>query len=397
MKGNLCTVLSRAPSWVYNSGSLFQAPFHGDKRLRGEALSPRPGVLAVEPYIPGRSKIAGAGPVIKLSSNETPLGPSPRAVEAYRAAAGHLDRYPDGSSTALREALGAAHGLDPARIVCGNGSDELFHVLAQAYLGPGDEAIYTEHGFLVYRIAILAAGATPVIAPERNLTADVDAILKRITPCTRAVFIANPNNPTGTYLSADEVRLLRHALPDNVLLVLDGAYAEYAGDEDYEAGLELASTTPNTIMTRTFSKIYGLAAARAGWGYMAAEIADSMNRIRSPFNLAGPSQAAAIAALEDRAHIERAQAHNKLWRANVTRELREMGYDVPESAANFVLIPFGTEPGRTAQDADDFLISKRIIARQLAAYKLPNALRLTIGLEQENRAALDALREFKNR
>jgi histidinol-phosphate aminotransferase len=365
--------------------------------VRGEAPSPRPGVLAVDPYVPGRSKIVGAGPVIKLSSNETPLGPSPRALDAYREAASRLDRYPDGSSTALREALGAAHGLNPAQIVCGNGSDELFHVLAQAYLGPGDEAIYTKHGFLVYRIAILAAGATPVVAPEANLTANVDAILECVTPRTRAVFIANPNNPTGTYLNTAELRRLRNALAENVLLVLDGAYAEYVNNADYEAGIELAATTPNTIMTRTFSKIYGLAAARIGWGYMPAAIADSMNRIRSPFNLAGPSMAAAIAGLEDKAHIARAQAHNTLWRRKVTLELREMGFDVPESAANFVMIPFGTEPGQTAQDADDCLIGKRIILRQLAAYKLPEALRMTIGLEQENRAALDALREFKRR
>ncbi len=281
--------------------------------------------------------------------------------------------------------------------MCGNGSDELFHILAQAYLAPGDEAIYTEHGFLVYRIAILAAGATPAIAPERNLTADVDAILERVTSRTRAVFIANPNNPTGTYLSAAEVNRLRKALPQNVLLVLDGAYAEYVSNADYEAGIELVAATQNTVMTRTFSKIYGLAAARIGWGYAPAAVAYAMNQIRSPFNLAGPSMAAAVAALGDKAHIERAQAHNALWREKVTRELREMGYDVPESAANFVLIPFGAEPGRTAQDADEYLIGKRIITRQLGAYKLPNALRMTIGLEQENRAVLDALREFKRR
>ena len=365
--------------------------------MRGEAPSPRPGVLAVDPYVPGRSKLSGSGPVIKLSSNETPLGPSPLAVAAYREAAARLDRYPDGSHTALREALGAAHGLDPAQIVCGNGSDELFHVLAQAYLGPGDEAIYTEHGFLVYRIAILAAGATPVIAPERNLTADVDAILERITPYTRAVFIANPNNPTGTYLAAAEVRRLRNALPGHVLLVLDGAYAEYVTSADYEAGIELVSAGQNTIMTRTFSKIYGLAAARVGWAYAPAPVAYALNQIRSPFNLAGPSMAAAVAGLADKAHVGRAQAHNELWRAKVTHELREMGYDVPESAANFVLIPFGTEPGHTAQDADDYLVSKRIVTRQLGAYKLPGALRMTIGLEQENRATLDALREFTSR
>jgi histidinol-phosphate aminotransferase len=318
-------------------------------------------------------------------------------VEAFREAASHLDRYPDGSYASLREALGAAYGLNPSHIVCGNGSDELFHVLAQAYLGPGDEAIYTEHGFLVYRIAILAAGAEPVIAPERNLTANVDEILERVTPRTRAVFIANPNNPTGTYLSYQEVRRLRSALPENVILVLDGAYAEYVNKNDYEAGIELVATTPNTIMTRTFSKIYGLAAARVGWGYAPAPIADALNRIRSPFNLAQPSVDAAIAALDDRAHIERAKAHNEVWRDRVTRELRDFGYDVPESAANFVLIPFGTQPGRTAQDADAHLNAKRIILRQLGAYKLPHALRMTIGLEHENRAALDALREFGGR
>jgi histidinol-phosphate aminotransferase len=362
--------------------------------VRGEALSSRPGVLAVDPYVPGRSKLAGAGAVIKLSSNETPLGPSPLAIEAYREAASRLDRYPDSTYTTLREALGAAYGLNPAHIVCGNGSDELFHVLAQAYLGPGDEAIYTEHGFLVYRIAILAAGAKPVIAPERNLTADVDAILERVTPRTRAVFIANPNNPTGTYLAYQEVRRLRNELPENVLLVLDGAYAEYVNKNDYEAGIELVATTANTVMTRTFSKIYGLAAARVGWAYAPAPVADALNRIRSPFNLGGPSSAAAVAALQDKAHIGRAKAHNEHWRGGVTRELREIGYDVRESAGNFVLIPFGKEPGRSARDADAYLNSKRIILRQLGSYKLPHALRMTIGLEHENRATLDALREF---
>jgi histidinol-phosphate aminotransferase len=365
--------------------------------VRGEAPRPRPGVLEVDPYVPGRSKLAGDGPVVKLSSNETPLGPSPVAAAAYREAAAHLDRYPDSNQTALREAIAKAHGLDPARIVCGNGSDELFHVLAQAYLGPGDEAIYTEHGFLVYRIAILAAGATPVVAPERNLTADITAILNRVTPRTKVVFIANPNNPTGTYLSADEVRLLRNGLPDNVLLVLDAAYAEYVNRNDYDPGFELASAGENTVMTRTFSKIFGLASARIGWLYGPAAVAQALHQIRSPFNLAGPSMAAALAALSDMEHIARAKAHNAEWRERVTGELREMGYDVPDSHANFVLIRFGTEPGKTAQDADAFLISKRLILRSVASYKLPHALRMTIGLAEENRAVLDALREFKNR
>ena len=361
---------------------------------RAEAVKPRPGVLAIDPYVPGRSKLTGAGPVMKLSSNETPLGPSPLAIEAFRDAASRLDRYPDGSYASLREALGAAHGLNPAQIVCGNGSDELFHLLAQAYLAPGDEAIYTEHGFLVYRIAILAAGAEPVIAPERNLTADVDAILDRVTPRTKAVFIANPNNPTGTYLNNREVRRLRSALPDDVLLILDGAYAEYVSAKDYEAGIDLVANAPNSVMTRTFSKIYGLAAARVGWAYAPADIAEALNRIRSPFNLAQPSVEAAAAALEDTQHIARAKAHNELWLGRVTRELRELGYSVGDSVANFVLIPFSAEAGRTAKDADAYLNERRIILRQVGSYKLPHALRMTIGLEHENRAVLDALREF---
>jgi histidinol-phosphate aminotransferase len=360
--------------------------------VRGEALKPRPGVLAIDPYVPGRSKLAGLGPVIKLSSNETPLGPSPHAIEAYRDAAHRLDRYPDGAYTGLREALGAAYGLNPAHIVCGNGSDELFHLLAQAYLGPSDEAIYTEHGFLVYRIAILAAGAEPVIAPEKNLTADVDAILERVSSRTRAVFIANPNNPTGTYIPYREVRRLRAGLPENALLILDGAYAEYVNRNDFEAGIELVATTPNTIMTRTFSKIYGLAAARVGWAYAPAAVAEALNRVRSPFNLAQPSVEAAVAALADKKHIAQAQAHNELWRDRVTRELREMGFEIGDSAANFVLIPFATEGA--AREADAYLNTKRIILRQVGAYKLPHALRMTIGLEHENRATLDALREF---
>ncbi len=232
---------------------------------------PRPGVLDIAPYVPGKSALEGARAVIKLSSNETPFGPSAKAVEAYLAAASSLSRYPDGSARGLRDAIAKTYGLDAKRIVCGAGSDELLNLLAAAYLGPGDEAIYSEHGFLVYRIAILARGATPVVAPETELTADVDAILARVTPATRMVFVANPNNPTGTYLSSDEVKRLRTRLPEHVLLVLDAAYAEYVRANDYEAGIELVATTSNTVMTRTFSKIYGLASLRIGWAYCPQE------------------------------------------------------------------------------------------------------------------------------
>lgn len=356
----------------------------------------RPAIFEIEPYVPGRSKLPGTGPVIKLSSNETPLGASPAAIDAFREAAGRLDRYPDGSATALRDAIGAHFGLSPDRIVCGCGSDELFHLLAQAYLGPGDEAIFTEHGFLVYKIVILAAGASPVIAPENDFRADAGAILERVTSRTRIVFIANPNNPTGTYLGFDEIRRLRKELPESVLLVLDGAYAEYVNRNDYEAGIELVATTPNTVMTRTFSKIHGLASARVGWAYCPATIAQVLNRIRGPFNLAGPSMAAAVAALGDGAHIERAKAHNDEWLDWLAREIRALGLKVTDSAANFLLVHFGGEGGRTAAAADEFLISRRIILRRLENYGIPEGLRLTVGLEHENRAVVDALREFVN-
>ncbi len=246
------------------------------------APAPRPGILDIAPYVPGTSALPGAGPIVKLSSNETPLGPSPQAIVAYLNEAPHLSRYPNGSAQPLREALAAQHGLDAARIVCGAGSDELLNLLAAAYLGPGDEAIYTEHGFLVYKIAILARGATPVVAPETNHTADVDAILARVTPATRMVFLANPNNPTGTYLPYAEIERLHAGLPDDVLLVLDAAYAEYVRKDDYEAGAALVSANDNVVMTRTFSKIYGLASLRIGWAYCPDAIGDTLNRIRGP-------------------------------------------------------------------------------------------------------------------
>jgi histidinol-phosphate aminotransferase len=355
---------------------------------------PRPGVLDIAPYVPGTRALPGARHVVKLSSNETPFGPSPRAIEAYLAASKHLSRYPDGTARPLREALAKLYGLDPARIVCGAGSDELLTLLAAAYLGPGDQAIYSEHGFLVYRIAIRAQGATPVAAPEADLTADVDAILTRVTPRTRIVFIANPNNPTGTYLRFDEVKRLREGLPSDVLLVLDAAYAEYVRKNDYEAGIELVATTDNTVMTRTFSKIYGLASLRIGWAYCPTEIADALNRIRGPFNVSGPAIAAGVASLDDQAWVQRAVGHNEIWRARMSEALAGIGLGVTPSAANFLLLHFPKANGKSAPEADKFLHERRIILRRVEEYGLPHALRMTIGTEEENRAVLDALTSF---
>ena len=355
---------------------------------------PRPGVLEIEAYVPGKSGAPGVAKVHKLSSNETPLGPSPRAIEAVRRAAGELESYPDGTAAALREAIAAKHGLDPARIVCGAGSDELLSLLTQAYVGPGDEGVFTTHGFLVYKIAILAAGGTPVVAAEKDLTADVDAILAKVTPNTRLVFLANPNNPTGTYLPLEEVRRLHAGLPPTVLLVIDAAYAEYVRRNDYAAGLELAASAENVVMTRTFSKIYGLASLRLGWMTGPAHVIDAVNRIRGPFNVNGPAIAAGIAALADEAHAAAAVAHNERWLPWLTREIAALGLTVTPSVGNFILIHFPTEAGRSAKDADAFLTRRGLVLRAVGAYGLPNCLRMTIGDEEANRLAVAALKDF---
>jgi histidinol-phosphate aminotransferase len=355
---------------------------------------PRAGVMEIDAYVPGRSHAPGVTKVIKLSSNETPLGPSPKAAEAYRKGAGTLELYPDGGATDLREAIGKTYGLDPNRIVCGAGSDELLAVLARAYLKDGDEAIYTTHGFLMYRNVTLSAGATPVIAPEKNFTTDVDAILACVTPKTRMVFLANPNNPTGTYTPIAEVRRLHAALPGNVILLIDAAYAEYVRKNDYEAGIELAGSSENVVMTRTFSKIHGLAALRIGWMYGPAAIVDAVNRTRGPFNLGAPSIAAGTAALSDLSHMENAISHNVKWLPWVSDELKKLGLDVTPSVGNFILIHFPSAPGKSAKEADAFLVARGIVLRQMVAYKLPNALRMTIGTEEQNKTVVAALAEF---
>ncbi|MGI6246799.1 MAG: histidinol-phosphate transaminase [Pseudochelatococcus sp.] len=363
------------------------------------ALSDRPvpnaGVLAIDPYVPGRSSVAGVAKIYKMSSNETPLGPSAAAIAAAQAALAHAEVYPDGGATRLREAIGGRFGLDPARIVCGAGSDDILHLLAQAYLGPGDEGIMTEHGFLVYKIAMLAAGATPVVVPEKNLTTDVDAILAHVTRRTKIVYIANPNNPTGTYLPFDEVKRLHAGLPAHVLLVLDGAYAEYARANDYSAGIELVSENANVVMTRTFSKIHGLAALRLGWCYAPAEVAESLNRIRNPFNVNTQAAAAGIAALADEAHLAASVAHNTQWLAWLTESIRALGLEVTPSAANFLLVHFPPEEGRDARAADAFLAARGLVVRAVAAYGLPNALRVSVGTEEANRLLVEALAAFR--
>jgi histidinol-phosphate aminotransferase len=358
---------------------------------------PRPGILDIEAYVPGKSAAAAGIKTYKLSANETPLGPSSKAVEAFRAAAGRLDLYPDGSATRLRAAIAHRYGLDPARVVCGCGSDDILTLLAHAFIGAGDQGIVTTHGFLVSRIAIQAAGGTPVEAKEVNLTADVDNILEVVGPKTRAVFLANPNNPTGTYLPFAEIKRLHAALPPNVLLVLDAAYAEYVRRNDYSSGLELAATAENVVMTRTFSKIYGLAALRIGWCYGPPAVCDALNRIRGPFNVNGPALEAGIAAMEDAAHTEAAVAHNARWLPWLAEAIGKLGIEIIPSVGNFLLLRFPDAPGRTAAEADSFLGQHGLVLRAVTAYGLPDCLRLTVGTEEANRLVVDTLTRFMAR
>lgn len=354
----------------------------------------RPGILDIAPYIGGESKVQGVDRVIRLASNEGALGPSPKAIAAYQSIATEIHRYPDGSSGELRQAIADAFNLDPARIVCGTGSDEIISLLVRIYAGPGDEVLYSRHGFLMYPIAAKSVGATPIAAPETNLTADVDALLAAVTPRTRLVFLANPNNPTGTYLPASEIRRLHAGLPPHVVLALDAAYAEYVAEADYEAGVALVDSAENVIMLRTFSKIYALGGLRLGWGYAPAAMVDVLNRIRGVFNVASAAQAAGAAAIADRDFLARSLAHNETWRAWTRKALEDLGLTVTPSVANFLLVRFPDTAGHDAETAWEVLKNRGILTRKMTSYGLPDYLRITIGAADEMQATIAAITAF---
>jgi histidinol-phosphate aminotransferase len=358
------------------------------------APQPRPGIMDIAPYVGGEARIPGIAKPIRLASNENPFGASPAAVAAFHQAAAELNRYPDGTAAALRTAIGQAHGLDPQRIVCGAGSDEVLTLLVRGYAGPGDEVLVSRHGFLVYPIAARSAGATPIEAPERDLTVSVDNLLARISERTRVVVIANPSNPTGSYLPHDEVERLRAGLPEQVLLILDAAYAEYVTEPDYDPGAALVERHDCVVMTRTFSKLYGLASLRLGWAYCPPAVADVLNRLRGPFNVPGPTQAAGVAALADTEFKEGCRAHNSRARECFTEALRSIGLLVHPSVCNFVLVEFPRDPGRDAAAALAFLKTRGILVRGMGTYHLPHCLRITVGRDEELRATHSALAEF---
>ena len=356
------------------------------------APRPRPEVMQIAAYVGGEAKLPGINRIIKLSSNEGAFGPPPSAMQAYAQMAGELHRYPDGGSVELRRALSARFGLDPARIVCGTGSDELIGHIAHIYGGPGTDIIMSMHGFTMYQIVGTYAGSRVLKAPERDLTTSVDNILAAVTPATTIVFVANPNNPTGSLLPQSEMERLRAGLPPDVLLVIDAAYAEYVAAPDYDAGVKLVDSGDNTIMLRTFSKIYGMGGMRVGWAYAPAAVIDAINRVRGVFNVNLPAQAAAVAALAEPGWVETSRAYNTAARAKFSAAIESLGIKAWPTEGNFVLADFSTAARATAADA--FLKSRGIIVRGMAAYDLPHCLRMTIGTEEECGLVVEALTAF---
>jgi len=351
-------------------------------------------IMEIAAYVPGKSSVGGKNPPIKLSSNENPFGASPLAFEAMKKAIEKTNRYPDAYCKELRSAIAKKYGMDAENIVCGAGSDELLSLLCQAYARDGDEVLYSEYGFLMYPISALRVGATPVVAQEKNYKTDIDAILNAVTDKTTIVFLANPNNPTGSYITKQEMRRLRAGLRDDILLVIDAAYAEYVDESDYSSGMGMVEEFDNVVMTRTFSKIYGLSSLRIGWAYCPSYIADVLNRIRGPFNVSDIAQRAALASIADDEFVEKSKSHNKKWLKIVTDEINDLGLRAFPSVGNFVLVEFSEESGRAAEDAYEFLKTKSIIGRYMESYNLPNCIRFSIGLEKENKSMLAALKEF---
>lgn len=355
-------------------------------------LKTKESILKIKPYKAGGTKAKGKLPLVKLSSNENPLGPSPKAIEAFNRQSNNLSRYPDSSCMELKKAIGKVNNLDPEKIICGAGSDEIISLLCMAYAGVGDEVIHSQYGFLMYSISTLAAGATPVVADEDDLTANVDNILNKITDKTKIVFIANPNNPTGTYINKSELLRLRKNLAENILLVIDGAYSEYISQDDYSDGANIVDLGENTVMTRTFSKIYGLPALRVGWAYCPKSIVDIFERIRGPFNLSSPAIACAIEAIKDVDYTKTIKQHNDKWLKILTDEITNLGLYVTPSFGNFILVHFGDE--QYANLVNEALLENDIIVRQMHSYKLPHALRISIGNQSDNTRLISTLQKI---
>lgn len=361
------------------------------KKLRPQPL---PQIMKISPYVPGKLPSKTATKTFKLSSNENPLGASAAARQAVADVTGHFELYPDGGARALREAIGEKYNIDADKIVCGSGSGEILQLLGKAYLTADDEIVQSDHGFLLYTLVAQQAGATTVSAPEKELTTDVDAILECVSEKTKIVFVTNPNNPTGTYISANEMRRLHAGLPDSVLLVIDGAYAEFVREDDFTDGMELVAEFDNVVVTRTFSKVHGLAALRLGWAYGPDHVIDALHRVRGPFNVSEAAQKAGTAAIGDDLFLEQSITQNIVQKERLTNGLSNLGLEPVKSVANFVLARFPETDGNTAAQAAKYLDKNGVSVRAMAGYKLPDCLRITVGTEEGVDAVLKYLKEF---
>jgi histidinol-phosphate aminotransferase len=366
-------------------------------RARASRPLPKPGILDIHPYVPGKATADGIAEPVKLSANENALGSSPKAQEAFAGARSSLQAYPDPRATIVRQAIAEHYRLEPERLIFGCGSDEVFALLNQTFLEPGDNMVQGEYGFAAFAIGAYACQAEVRRAKEPDYRIDVDELLKCVDDRTRLIFLANPGNPTGTWIPFSEVRRLHEALPPSVLLVLDGAYGEFCRDPGFDDGLDLARGASNVVVTHTFSKLHGLAALRIGWGYAPAEIAAAVDRIRLPFNTSIAGQRAAVAALADTDFQEASIVLAETWRAWLTQQIGGLGLEVVgPSAANFVLVGF-PKTGKTAAEADAFLAARGLLVRPVGNYGLPDHVRITIGLEPHNRAVVEALADFMRR
>lgn len=353
------------------------------------SIRPNPGILDIQAYVGGASKVDGANRTVKLSANENPFGPSPKAIEAYKAGADSLHRYP-GTGAELRQAIADVHGLEADQIVCGAGSDEIIALLIKAYVGVDDEVLYPEHGFTMFRLSTLSAGGKPITAPETNMTTDVDALIERIGPRTKIIFVANPNNPTGTMVGRAALEKLADALPPHTLMVIDGAYAEYLRPEETDGAVDIIRARENVVMTRTFSKIHGLAAVRLGWCYGPTHVIDVLNRVRGPFNVTAAAQAAGEAAIRDQAYVEHCRVTNEVWRDWLTKEVRAAGFEVTPSMGNFILVHTGDQ----TDAMDNALKARGLIIRRVGEYGLHEHLRISIGDEQSCKDVAETIRSL---
>jgi histidinol-phosphate aminotransferase len=367
---------------------LSQAPA---SKSTNDAPLPLARMQTFAPYRQGKSEIPGRDDVIKLSSNENCFGPSEAAKKAYHGAAAHLCRYPDGTQSALRHAIAKVHDIDPDRIICGNGSEEVIGLLIRCYVGKDDELLMPENHFLMCSIYGKGQGAKIVLAPEKDFTVDVDALLERISAKTRLIALANPNNPTGTYLPSSEIQRLIDNVPNHVLILLDGAYAEYVDKTDYDDGLGRAEPSANIVVTHSFSKVYGLAGMRIGWGYGPAPVIEVLNRMRTPFNTNSPALAAAAAAMGDQAYVKHVREHTARWQEHLREEFTRLGLFVVPSVTNFYLLDFSSVPGKTANAAAAFLEENGIIPRPGNEDRF---LRITVGTDAENQAVLEAMARY---